>query len=308
MERNASGPMAIIVESPIAESIEYRPPTQSQNPNMCAVSMPKEATSSAFVEIATKCQPGQQPRARGAGVRHRLECREGLRGDEEQRLRGIEVAHGLREVGPVDVGDEAEGQGAVRVVPERLEGHHRAEVRAPDPDVDHVADALSRVSLPRAPADPVREVRHAVEHLVDGRHDVLSVDADRGGPGGAQRDVEDRAILRHVDLPAREHGVDALAQARLGRQLDEVPHRLVGDAVLGVVQVDPGRVQRQALAAPGVALEQVAQVHVRHVAVVGDERLPGCAATKPQYVHGASPADVAPASTGVPCHVRTDTS
>ncbi len=29
--------MAIIVDSPIAESIEYRPPTQSQNPNMLAV-------------------------------------------------------------------------------------------------------------------------------------------------------------------------------------------------------------------------------------------------------------------------------
>ena len=35
--------MASIVERPIAESIEYRPPTQSQNPNMLAVSMPNFA-------------------------------------------------------------------------------------------------------------------------------------------------------------------------------------------------------------------------------------------------------------------------
>ena len=44
-----------MVERPIAESIEYRPPTQSQNPNMFAVSMPKADTLSAFVETATKC-------------------------------------------------------------------------------------------------------------------------------------------------------------------------------------------------------------------------------------------------------------
>jgi hypothetical protein len=44
-----------MVESPIAESIEYRPPTQSQNPNMFPVSMPNFETRSALVETATKC-------------------------------------------------------------------------------------------------------------------------------------------------------------------------------------------------------------------------------------------------------------
>ena len=52
--RKASGPIASIVERPIAESIEYRPPTQSQNPNMFDGSMPNAATFSAFVETATK--------------------------------------------------------------------------------------------------------------------------------------------------------------------------------------------------------------------------------------------------------------
>ena len=53
--RKFSGPIAIIVDRPIAESIEYRPPTQSQNSNMFAVSMPNLLTSSALVETATKC-------------------------------------------------------------------------------------------------------------------------------------------------------------------------------------------------------------------------------------------------------------
>src|SRR5271169_6928436 len=55
MERKLSGPTASIVESPIAESMEYRPPTQSQKPNMFAVSIPNLETSEAFVETATKC-------------------------------------------------------------------------------------------------------------------------------------------------------------------------------------------------------------------------------------------------------------
>ena len=40
----------------MAESIEYRPPTQSQKPNMLAVSMPNSSTSLAFVDTATKCR------------------------------------------------------------------------------------------------------------------------------------------------------------------------------------------------------------------------------------------------------------
>ena len=55
MSRKPSGPMATISESPIAESTEYRPPTQSQNSNMFSVSMPNSATFSALVETATKC-------------------------------------------------------------------------------------------------------------------------------------------------------------------------------------------------------------------------------------------------------------
>ena len=39
----------------MAESTEYRPPTQSQKPNMFAVSMPNASTSLLLVETATKC-------------------------------------------------------------------------------------------------------------------------------------------------------------------------------------------------------------------------------------------------------------
>lgn len=41
--------------SPIALQTLYRPPTQSSNPNMLALSMPNFVTSFSFVESATKC-------------------------------------------------------------------------------------------------------------------------------------------------------------------------------------------------------------------------------------------------------------
>src|SRR6266699_5528972 len=44
-----------MVESPMAEHIEYRPPTQSQNSNMLVVSIPNFRTSEVLVETATKC-------------------------------------------------------------------------------------------------------------------------------------------------------------------------------------------------------------------------------------------------------------
>src|SRR5665213_1093129 len=52
---NASEPMATINEQPMAESYEYRPPTQSQNPNVLAASIPNSVTACSLVDTATKC-------------------------------------------------------------------------------------------------------------------------------------------------------------------------------------------------------------------------------------------------------------
>eukprot|EP00962_Isochrysis_galbana_P029202 scaffold9325_cov97-Isochrysis_galbana.AAC.2 len=49
-----SQPIAMAMEVPMADQDEYRPPTQSQKPNMLAVSMPNWDTASPFVESAAK--------------------------------------------------------------------------------------------------------------------------------------------------------------------------------------------------------------------------------------------------------------
>ena len=50
-----STPIANIIDRPIALSSEYLPPTQSQNSNILAVSIPNFSTSSELVDSATKC-------------------------------------------------------------------------------------------------------------------------------------------------------------------------------------------------------------------------------------------------------------
>ena len=66
-----------------------------------------------------------------------------------------------------------------------------------------------------------------------------------GAARRAQRDVQHGAVLGDVDLLAAEHRVDALAQPRLLRQRQQQAQRLVGDAVLRVVEVDAGGLERR---------------------------------------------------------------
>ena len=280
---------------------------------MLSVSMPNSATPSALVETATKClaiassDPSfASAHSRGrAGVGHRLEGGEGLRGDDEERLLGVEVPGLLDEVGAVDVGDEAEGHLAARVVAQRLVGHHRPEVRAADADVDHVADRLARVSLPLARADPLGEGRHPVEHLVDLLDDVLAVDDQRTVPRHPQRDVEHGAVLGDVDVLAAEHRVPPLGHPALVGELGQQLQRLVGDPVLRVVEEEPGALGDQPRAAVGVLREQLTQVPVPDLAVVLLEGLPGRALAQLRFRrHAPQPnyaGPLAPASASSSC-------
>ena len=58
------------------------------------------------------------------------------------------------------------------------------------------------------------------------------------------------------------------------------PHRLVGDPVLRVVQVDTLGLGCQPLAAPGIGREQLTQVTLANLGVVALEGLPRLALTK----------------------------
>ena len=218
----------------------------------------------------------KRPLARGRRVPDRLQRRERLRRDDEQRLLRIEVARRLDDVGAVDVGDEAERQVALRVVAEGLVRHDRAEVRAADADVDHVADPLAGVSRPLPAADAVGERRHAVEDLVHLRDDVLAVHLDVRPLRRAERDMQHGAVLRDVDVLAGEHRVAPLGNSALLGELEQEPERLVGDPVLRVVEVDALGLGRQALPARGVSFEEVAKMGASHFLGVLRKGAPRC--------------------------------
>ena len=92
-------------------------------------------------------------------------------------------------------------------------------------------------------------------------HDILAVDDDRRASRRAQRHVQHGAVLGEVDLVAAEHGVDALrAGPHSSAELEQQPQRLVGDAVLRVVEIDAGGLGREPFAALGVVGEELPQM------------------------------------------------
>src|ERR1700730_17602689 len=133
--------------------------------------------------LGTPAKSLERPVARALSVGHRLQRREGLRGDDEKRFRRIEIARRLHEIGAIDVGNEAESHGAVAVMLQRLVRHHGPEVGAADADVDDVAYALARMTLPLATAHTLGEVGHLVEHGMNLGHDVLAVYDYRNADG-----------------------------------------------------------------------------------------------------------------------------
>jgi hypothetical protein len=80
--------------------------------------------------------------------------------------------------------------------------------------------------------------------------------------------VQDSPILGDIDALATKHGIDALAQSRLVRELQQERHSLVGNAVLGVVQVQADSFKRQPLPALGIVGEKFPQMKFRNCFVM----------------------------------------
>ena len=138
------------------------------------------------------------------------------------------------------------------VVPQRLVGHHRAEVGAADADVDDVADALARCGPSSAPLRTrVGEARHPVEHRVHlrarrprrRRRSLASRGARRATCSTARFSVTLIWSPRNI-ASIRSRRPDSSASSTSRRE------RLVGDAVLGEVREQPDRLEAQC-ARPG---------------------------------------------------------
>ena len=157
----------------------------------------------------------QRPVAGRVGVGHRLQGGKGFGRNYKEGFRWIKILDRLREVGAIDIGNEPERQGSIAIVFERLVGHHRPQVGAPNADVDDVPNTLAGVAQQDATPDTVGKVGHLVQRGVDLWHHVLTVHDDNCSLRGAQGHVQHGSLFGEVDLFTPEHGVPS-----------ELPHRV----------------------------------------------------------------------------------
>ena len=181
-----AGPMATATDVPIAESTEYRPPTQScEKPNAFSGSMPNAATLSSAVDTATKCLAtaaldASSPASTAPDSRSlsssQLRARRALV-SVSKVVKVLEatmksVVSGSRSlvffcyVSRVNVGDESRRKAWLHVRLEGLVDHHRTKIRSTDPDVHHCCDRFAGDAYPFAAAHLVGEGVHLGQHLV----------------------------------------------------------------------------------------------------------------------------------------------
>ena len=100
----------------------------------------------------------------------------------------------------------------------------------------------------------MRRARHAL------RARRSAVDEDRLIARGPQRDVQDGALLADVDLLAANIASRRAATPRALHELDQEAEGLIGDAVLGIVEMEPDGLDGEPLAAPRIGGEQRPQM------------------------------------------------
>ena len=185
--------------------------------------MPNSATSSAFVETATKWRATAASSPSSASSHARAERAlvmvssvvNVFDATMNRVSAGSRSRRRLDEVRAVDVGDETEDEVPARVRPQRLVGHDRPEVGAADADVDDVADRPAGGARPARRSAPRRRTRPSGRAPRAPRDDVDAVDDDAASARRTQRGVQHGAVLGDVDLLAGEHRVDPLRQPGL---------------------------------------------------------------------------------------------
>ena len=217
---------------------------------------------------------GQEPVAGHAGVGEGLQGGEGLGGDDEQGRLRVEVRDLLGAVGGIDVGDEAALKALLHVGLESLVDHDGTEVGAADADIDHRLDGLAGDTGPLPRAHAAGEGVDLLQDLVDVGDDVLAVHAQGVGGRATQGGVEDGTVLGDVDVLTGVHGVTAARDVDLLGELGQGVADVVGQQVLGQVDVEVPQLVGEALGALGIVGEPGAQVRGHGVVELG-KALPG---------------------------------
>ena len=104
--------------------------------------------------------------------------------------------------------------------------------------------------------------------------DVLAVDVQVGIAGQAQRGMQRSPVLGSIDVRPGEHCVASGLEAGGAGQIYQQAHRLVGDAVLAVVDVEVADRGGEPLRSVGVIGEELAQMGVSDLLVMPEQCVP----------------------------------
>ena len=245
--------------------------------------MPNFATSSAFVDTATKCLATASSDPRAFTHQSRAVCAFVIVSivvnvfDEITNNvdAGSRPSVASKKSVASALATKRAAMSGVGEVGERFGGHAGPEVGAADADVDDGPDPLAGVAGPLAAPHPVGEPAHLVEDGVDRGNDVLAVDFDALVARRAERDVEDGAVFGDVDVLAGEHRIAELLDAGAASpSADEHAQRLGAHPLLRVVDVEVARGHGEVGAALRIGREQLAQMDVGHRGRMLGQRLP----------------------------------
>ena len=238
--------------------------------------MPKRAAASTLLVAATKCSSMRVRRGRRTSARadsrvgHRLLRREGLAGDDEERLgAGATPASTTSRSAPSTLATNGTRGRGWASAGERANDHLRAEVAAADADVDDVAQAR--------PARPPARSR-----TVSAKASIASRTPWTSSPNGAAP----RGARSAVWSTARRSVVLIGAPASIASRCASMPHSRARSARKRSVAASTrffdrsaktsGASKRQRLEPARIASERLAQVEVAAVRLeVAGERRPG---------------------------------
>src|SRR5690606_4199650 len=144
-----------------------------------------------------------------------------------------------------------------------------------DADVHDITDTLTRKSFPGARVDTFTAIFHLLQHGIDFRHHILSVQQHRLIGAVAERGVEHGALFGGVDLFCAEHGFHGFVQFTLTRQLLQELQGAGSEDVLGIVEQYVFELQRESRKALRVFSEQLAHMRLLHVSGMRLQLLPG---------------------------------
>jgi hypothetical protein len=142
------------------------------------------------------------------------------------------------------------------------------------------------VTLPLAAPYAIAKTGHLIEHRMNLRNHVLTVHDDGRSSGGAQSHVQNRSILRDIDLLTAEHRLRSRPQSGFLRKLIKELECFVGDPILGVIEEQAHGFSGHPLTALGIGREKVAEMRFPDLFMMVFQGLPCRPFIRQAGVHG----------------------